>query len=107
MAFFSKFCFLLPHFIDINKCHNAEEEVYLLANEIKKADSCIYHNDRKLREVNRALINKTHELNKAIKVKSEFMANMSHEIRTIMSQKNMSNILKIQHLVYYPSLTKF
>ncbi|NVP03540.1 hypothetical protein HWA77_25370, partial [Photobacterium damselae subsp. damselae] len=58
----------LPHIgsniIDINKCHNAEEEVYLLANEIKKADSCIYHNDRKLREVNRALINKTHELNK-------------------------------------------
>ncbi|WP_414477918.1 histidine kinase dimerization/phospho-acceptor domain-containing protein [Photobacterium damselae] len=52
------------------------------------------------------------------------MANMSHEIRTPMNgvvgftqcleemkldneSKNMSNILKIQHLVYYPSLTKF
>ncbi|MGQ5487171.1 hypothetical protein ACUHZR_20525, partial [Photobacterium damselae subsp. piscicida] len=53
----------LPHMgsnvIDIRECKDAEEEVYLLANEIKKADSCIYHNDRKLREVNRALINKT------------------------------------------------
>ncbi|WEM41011.1 ATP-binding protein [Photobacterium sp. DA100] len=71
--------------VSLDEFMESDTEVGCLARKIQASDAKLFFRNKKLIELNQTLKTKTEQLDRAVKVKTEFMANMSHEIRTPMN----------------------